>query len=112
MPTIALVLFALAALGGLFLAVRHAQDQALPLPVSLLHGLFAATGLVLLAVVYFRGGASDLLALALLILVVTALGGFFLVSSRFRAEPRPNAVVVIHALAAVAGVATLAIAIF
>lgn len=114
MPTLAVVLFALAALGGLFLAVRHFKGQSLPMPVSLIHGAAAATGLVLVILAYFGGGgaATSGLTLPLIILVVAALGGFFLFSFHLRGLRAPNAVVVIHALVAVVGFLALVLAVF
>ncbi|HSR70575.1 MAG TPA: hypothetical protein VLU25_21785 [Acidobacteriota bacterium] len=102
---LALILFIVAALGGLFLAVRHFKGQSLPMPVALLHGGLAAAGLILLLVAYFSGAPG--LATALLILVVAALGGFFLFSFHLRGQRAPNAAVVIHALVAAAGVVML-----
>ncbi|HSR49304.1 MAG TPA: hypothetical protein VLV83_00665 [Acidobacteriota bacterium] len=102
---LALILFVVAALGGLFLALRHFKAQSLPMPVALLHGGLAAVGLVLLLTAYFRGAGG--LGTALLILVVAALGGFFLFSFHLRGQRAPNAAVVIHALLAAAGVIVL-----
>lgn len=113
MPAIALLLFALAAVGGLFLAVRHFRGAELLLPVSLVHGAAGAIGLVLLLIAFLRaadGGPS--VATPLLILVVAALGGFFLFSFHLRARRAPSAALVIHALVAVAGVLTLVAAVF
>lgn len=112
METIALVLFAVAALGGLFLAVRHFKGATLPIPVAVLHGLLAATGLVLLIVAYLQAGeAAGTLGLALLLLVLAALGGFFLISFHLRGKRLPSAGVVAHAILAVAGVITLVLVI-
>ena len=105
MALTALILFALAAVGGLFLAVRHFQQAGLPRPVVLIHGVVAAAALVLLALAYFGGFAAA--GLPLLLLVIAALGGFFLLSFDLRGRRLPSAVVVIHALVAVAGVVTL-----
>lgn len=105
METIALVCFAVAALGGLFLAVRHFKGASLPMPVTVLHGLLAATGLVLLIVAYVQGAGN--LGLALLLLVLAALGGFFLVSFHLRGKRAPSPGVVAHAVLAVAGVVAL-----
>jgi hypothetical protein len=105
METIALVLFAVAALIGLFLAVRHFRGQPLPLPVAFLHGVAAASGLVLVAAAFLEGAQA--LRLALILLVVAALGGFFLLSFHLRGKPLPSPVVVLHALLAVSGVVAL-----
>ena len=108
---IAAVLFALGALGGLFMAVRSFGGQSIPVPVAVLHGLFGATGLVLLlyAVVMGMGGGTARIALAVLLLA--ALGGFYLLSFHIRKERHPKAVIVVHALVAVVGFLTLLTAI-
>lgn len=108
MESIALVLFVLGALGGLFLAVRHFTGRSLPLPVSVLHGLLGAAALVLLLLAWLRGGGG--LAPALVVLVIAALGGFFVFSFHLRGRRAPSPAVVIHAAVAVAGVITLLLA--
>ncbi len=107
MAQAALALFALAALGGLFLAYRHFKGASLPMPVALVHGFVAATGLVLVALAYFQGGGPSRLGLALAVLVVAALGGFFLFSFHLRGKRAPSAAVVVHALVAVTAVVLL-----
>lgn len=108
---IAAVLFALGALGGLFMAVRSFSGQSIPVPVAVAHGLAGATGLVLLlyAVVMGMGGGTARIALA--VLLVAALGGFYLLSFHIRKERHPKAVIVVHALVAVVGFLTLLTAI-
>ncbi len=112
MATIALFVFAGAAVGGLILAAAHFRGQSLPMPVSLAHGAAGATGLVLLGLVVFGSEPVPArLPLSALLLVVAALGGFFLFSFHLRAKRAPSPAVVIHALVAVAGVVTLLLAI-
>lgn len=108
---IAAVLFALGALGGLFMAVRSFGGQSIPMPVAVLHGLFGATGLVLLLAAVVMGMAGSTATIALVILLVAALGGFYLLSFHIRKERHPKAVIVVHALVAVAGFLTLLTAI-
>ncbi len=103
MLTYAVLVFAVAALFGATLAVRRFRDQPLPTPLALLHGLAAATGLVLLLLAVFGGAAAAFARAGLVVLVVAALGGFFLFSFHLRQKALPAGVVVIHALAAVAG---------
>ena len=98
----ALIIFGLAAAGGLLLAVMRVGNKPLPLPLALLHGALAATGLVLLAVSVFGGGAADGARLALGLFVVAALGGFLLFSFHLRKKQLPLGVMVIHAVVAVA----------
>jgi hypothetical protein len=103
MLTVSVLVFALAAVFGLVLAVRRFRDQPLPTPLALVHGLAAATGLVLLLLVVLGGTAPAFARIGLAVLAVAALGGFFLFSFHLRKAPLPKGVVVIHALAAVAG---------
>jgi hypothetical protein len=109
---IAAILFALGALGGLFMAVRSFKGQSIPVPVAILHGLFGATGLVLLLVAVLTGMGGTTAQIALGVLLVAALGGFYLLSFHLRKERHPKAVIVVHALVAVVGFLTLLTAIF
>jgi len=103
------ILFALAALGGLTLAVMHFRSGGRERPPTALaagHGLVAAAALVLLiiGVLGAAAGSSALPAAALAIFVVAALGGAYLfLGKHLRGQALPSAVVVIHGLAAVAG---------
>lgn len=109
---IAAVLFALGALGGLFMAVRSFSGQSIPVPVAVLHGVLGATGLVLLLIGVLAGMGGGTARIALIVLVVAALGGFFLLSFHVKKERHPKAVIVVHALVAVVGFLTLLTAIF
>jgi hypothetical protein len=99
----AIVLFAIAAIGGLTMAVMHFRGATPPRAVlAALHGLFAAAGLVilLLAVVH---GATGSPGIALVLFLIAALGGFTLLSFHLRGRPLPNGLIVGHAVIAVAG---------
>lgn len=98
---IATILFAVAALGGLTLATLHVRDKHRPWPLTVLHGLLAATALVLLLVEVLGGASGGMLTTALVLFVLAALGGFTLLSFRLRGRSLPNAGVVGHALFAV-----------
>ena len=98
----AAVLFAIAALGGLAMAYIHfKQDRNPPGALAALHGILAATALVILLWAVVQTGAGGWVAWALGLFVVAALGGFFLVSYHIRKQRLPSPVVVIHALVAV-----------
>jgi hypothetical protein len=100
----AAVLFAIAALGGLALAFIHfKQDRNPPGALAALHGVLAATALVILLWAVVQTSAGGALAWALGLFVVAALGGFFLVSFHIRKQRLPSPAVVVHALVAVAG---------
>lgn len=107
MLNIALGLFVLAALFGLYMASRIFRNALPPWPAAILHGLLAASGLLVLLYSVFTGASNTVLMVAAGLLVIAALGGFVLVSFHVRKAPPPKALVVIHALAAVIGVAAL-----
>ena len=113
MLKIAVLIFAIGAVGGLVMAMRVLRGQLAPWALSLLHAALGATGLVLTAIVVFGGsGASGVVPIALLILVIAALGGFYLASIHLRQQIAPRAVVFVHAGVAVIGFLCLAGAAF
>ena len=110
---IAIGLFAVAAVIGLTMAVAHFRGQSPPkLAVALLHGLFAAYGLVVLLLGVMQLGMGGKPAIALGLFLIAALGGFTLLSFHLRGRALPNGLVIGHALLAVAGFLTLLMAVF
>lgn len=105
MLKLAILIFAIGALGGLVLANTVLRGRLASWALSLLHMALGATGLVLTAIVVIGGStaAAGVIPIALLVLVVAALGGFFLASFHVRKVPAPKPVVVIHAGVAVIG---------
>jgi hypothetical protein len=112
MLTIIVVLFAIAALGGVTLAFMRLREKPLPMPLALVHGAVAAIALVLLIIAALGPAGSSPAKIAVLIFVVAALGGFYLFSFHVRDRKLPIPVVLIHGVAAVAGFATLLYAVF
>ena len=114
MLQIAVLVFAIGAVGGLIMATRVLRGQFAPWALSLLHAALGATGLVLTALVVLGKTAdvASIVPIALLILVVAALGGFFLASFHARKQLPPRAVVFIHAGVAVIGFLCLAGGVF
>lgn len=107
----AAILFALGALGGLVMAVRSFKGQSIPIPLAALHGLFGASGLVLLILGVLAGLGGGTARIALIVLLVAALGGFYLLSFHLRKAQHPRAVILVHALVAVTGFLALLTAI-
>lgn len=100
--------FAVAAVAGLTMAVMHFKKRLPPRPVlAVLHGFFAASGLVVLLLAVVKAGVQGAPTIALGLLVVAALGGFGLLSFHLRGRALPSGLVVGHALLAVAGFVTL-----
>ena len=105
-------LFAVAAVLGLVMAIGHFSGRPRPLvPVAVAHGVFAATGLVLLLLAVLKSRLGGTPAIALGLLVLAALGGFGLLSFHLRDRRHPGAMLIGHALLAVAGFLTLLVAV-
>lgn len=101
--TIALVLLALAALAGVVLATIRLRGKPYPpMALALLHGTFAALGLVAV-IVAVSGSPLHRGTGGLVILLVAAAGGFVLFTNHLRKAALPIPLVVVHALAALAG---------
>lgn len=99
----ALLAFAIAAVGGLVLASRVLRNKLAPCALSIIHALLGATGLILLVVILLQGSAPKQILIGFVLLLVAALGGFFLASFHLRKQLPPKAAVVIHASVAVVG---------
>ena len=106
MLTYALIVFAVAAVGGLLLASSVLRGRLAPWALSLAHAGLGVTGLVMLIIVVMKG-ASGQVSAALGLLVLAALGGFFLASIHLKGQIAPKAIVAVHATVAVAGFLTL-----
>lgn len=110
MLNIAIGLFLLAAVGGIVMATQVFRGRTPTVAIAALHGPLAAIALLMLFWLWMQSGASQVMSIGLGVLVVAALGGFFLLSFHIRNKPHPKPVVVLHALLAVTGVVTLIIA--
>lgn len=98
----AVISFAIAAVGGLVLASYVVRGNLAPWGLSLLHAGLGALGLVLIGMAILDG-ARGYAVPALAILVIAALGGFYLASLHLQKKIAPSGVVLVHAGAAVAG---------
>lgn len=100
----AIVVFALAAVIGLTLAVAHFRGGFPPVGGAVIHGALAATGLGLLFVAVFLRGATGPAQWAFFILLAAGLGGFVLaLGFHARKQRLPSALVAGHAMIAVVG---------
>lgn len=109
----ALVLFGLAALGGLVMAILRFRGR--PLPPSWLalgHGLGAGAGLTLLIYAAVTVGIPPQAQLALGVLIAAAAGGLTMnLLFHQKARPLPKPLVIGHGLLAVAGFLLLLVAV-
>lgn len=103
----AVLIFAVAAVGGLVLAAHVLRDKFAPWAVSILHAVLGAAGIVTLLLGVLQGQNSQRVVAALGLFIVAALGGFFLASFHVRRKLPPKAVVLLHAGLAVVGFLTL-----
>jgi hypothetical protein len=109
--TLALVLFALAAAGGSFLAYLRFTNKPLPIALALGHGAGAAAGIVALLLVVLRADSGGQPRLALILFGVAALGGITLFSFHLRKKQLPLGLVVGHGLLAVTAFVVLLLAV-
>lgn len=101
MMTTALILFALAALGGIGLTVMHLQNDDAPLGIAAVHGLLGAAGLVLLIWSVLQSAGGGLLWTSVVLFVVAALGGFVLLTKHLRGDSLSPGLMYTHGGAAV-----------
>ena len=101
----ALIVLALAALGGLTVAVIRLRGRPYPpLWMALGHGIVAATGLGLLIYAAINPGLPQKGQIALGILILAALGGAtMLLGFHLRNRPLPVPLVIGHGLIAACG---------
>ena len=105
-------LFAIAAIGGLTLAGMKFAGKELPIPLALLHGAFAAAGLVTLILNVVENRMNTLMNIALVLFVIVALGGFTLFALHLMKKKQPVLLIVAHGLGAVISFVMLLIALF
>jgi hypothetical protein len=110
----AVVIFAVAAAGGMLMAgIRFMGKRNPPAWVAMVHGLLAAAGLTL---VIYAGYTTDMPVLgraAGAMLLLAAIGGAFLnLRYQWKHTLLPATIIVVHALLAVAGFACLVVAAF
>jgi hypothetical protein len=99
---IAAVLFAIAALGGVIMAlIRFSGRDYPPVALAVIHGLFAAAGLITLIIAAIAPGVALSIRIALLLFLGAAIGGFSLVYYHAKSRPLPISYVVVHGLVAV-----------
>ena len=106
------VLFAIAAAGGLIMAgVRTFSNNNPPAWLAMFHGLLAAAGLTLLLFGAFTVGIPKYAVWALILLIIAALGGLFMnLGYQEKRKLLPKSVMYVHALIAVIGFILLIVA--
>lgn len=90
-------LFILVMAGGAVLAVLERRRQAPPLPVSVWHGLLGIAAIVLLVMQAVAHPGDHPVNVAVIVFILTALGGLLLFAFRASKQTLPLAVVLMHA---------------
>lgn len=108
----ALVLFAIAAVGGITMAgIRFSGKPHPPTALAMLHGFLSAAALTLLIYAACTVGLPNLALTATLLFVVAAIGGIVMnLNYHWKMLPLPKWLVLVHGAIAVAGFLCLLIA--
>jgi hypothetical protein len=103
------VLIALAAAGGLVMAgIRFMGDRPPPASLAMLHGFLAAAAVTLLLYAAATVGLPGMALVALALFLAAAGGGAILnLNYHWKQLPLPKWLIIVHAIAAVAGFALL-----
>lgn len=103
------ILLALAAVGGIVMAgMRFASDRQPPAALAMLHGFLAAAAVTLLLYAAATVGLPGMALGALILFLLAAGGGAVLnLNYHWKQLPLPKWLVIVHAVAAVAGFALL-----
>jgi hypothetical protein len=106
-----ILLFALAAVGGVTMLLMHLQSKGIPMALAVGHGLLAAIALVLLVLAVTGGNAGGYSSIALVLFVVAALGGFVLFAAQLKNKPLSTPLIIVHGGVAVVGFVLLLLSI-
>jgi hypothetical protein len=99
-----IVLFAIAAVGGIILAALHFGKKTMPMWLALLHGLVAVCGVIVLIAALIKLSGATLLGVALALFAIAAVGGLTLFIGFYLPKKQlPSPIVILHALFAVSG---------
>jgi hypothetical protein len=112
MLNLAVILFALSAVGGLLLASMHFRGKDRPWALGILHGLLGASGLAMLLFPFLAGTAPAAVKLPLILFLAAALGGFLLFAFHLQKKRLPSIVVIVHGGVAVAAFASLVVGLY
>lgn len=108
MLSYAIILFSVAAVGGLYMAYRVLNGELAPWLLSLLHAALGGTGLVLTAMAVMAGAGGPVIGpMTLITLLIAALGGFWLAGIHMKKRVAGMGLVITHASVAATGLLLL-----
>jgi hypothetical protein len=103
---VTIIVFALSAVLGLTILIKWLSKKEVSKGVIYSHGIFAALGLGLLAF-FAVENADNFPKTALILLVIAAIGGFYMFFRELQKKMSPYSIAFVHALLAVAGFVSL-----
>jgi hypothetical protein len=104
-------LFAGAALMGIIMLTNYIKRKQIPKPVILVHGTFAASGLLLLLYYAFEN-EMNYPQYSLTAFLLAAIGGLFLLGRHFKGKIGPLVLILLHGLIAATGFVLLLLFVF
>jgi len=103
---VAISLFAVSAIFGLTILIKWLTNKEASKTVIFSHGIIAALALVLV-IVYAVQNPQNFPKVGLLLLVLAAIGGFYMFIRDMQKKMSPTAIALVHALLALSGVVAL-----
>jgi len=107
MRTYLLAFFILVMAGGAAFAVLERRGRALPLKLSVIHGVAGVLAIVLLLLQAVAHPGNYPVNLSIVVFMIAALGGLLLFAFRVSKQALPLGVVLLHACFAVVGLVFL-----
>lgn len=101
-----IILFALAAIAGFIILKNWLTSAHTSRTVVYLHGIFAAAGLLLLALFAIQN-PGNYPKVSIILFVIGAIGGFYMFAEELKKRFSPMWLAVVHALLGIAGFAAL-----
>jgi len=98
-----IIFFAIAAVYGVWLAGMFLKNKPVTPGTALGHGIVAAIGLVLLLIIGYQLGFTTLSGWSVILFIVAVIGGVVMFYLHLTKGAPPVQIIVVHALAAVAG---------
>lgn len=111
MLLIALVLFVLAAFGGITMLFMVETRRSLPYWLAGIHGLLAAGGVIALILTILSSPEKAMAIASFIAFILAALGGGYILAFQLRGKPQPLNLIVVHGVVALIGIGLLLLAI-
>ncbi|TAL36622.1 MAG: hypothetical protein EPN93_07300 [Spirochaetes bacterium] len=109
---LSVILFALAAMGGMTLVTLKYMGKEMPLFLSIGHGVIAAAGLVVLILNVRANTGNVLMNVSLALFLAAALGGFANFYLHHARKNISDKLITLHGLAALTAFVLLAVSVF